>query len=691
MINKKSLFMVFAVLIIASMALSSCAPQTVVQTVVVTQVVEKAGQTVVETKIVEVTPTPEPTGGEFTKVSPEFKNPDTYTVIWGAGEPESLDPAWTYETAGSAVEMNIYEGLVYFNREKTGEFIPALATDWTTSEDGKTVTFNVRQGVTFHAGGTLEPHDVAYTMWRDMLQGRIDGPTWMIYDALFGTDLAMASVKDFAAALMGKDSFDALSEADLAQVCEKVKEKVVADDAAGTVVFNLNQPVPWLLSLMSQPLMGGTVDQEWMTENGDWDGDCATWSKFADPPAEGTILFDKANGTGPYMLDHWTPGEEMVLVANDNYWRTDPMWDGGPSGAPQIKRVLFKNISEWGTRLSMLQAGDADQIYVPPPFRSQLEPYYKTVCDPAGNCTESNAEGYIQVYRDLPTPAITPAQFNWNINVEGGNPFVGSGALDGNGIPGDFFNDIHIRKAFNYCFDFQAMIKDALNNDGVQAQGPIPAGMMGYREGEAPVYSYDPAKCEEEFKLADVNHNGTPASDDTEDVWSMGFYFQMAYNTGNETRRLSSEILKAGIEAVNPKFSISVVGMPWPVLLASRREGKLPIYVGGWLEDYHDPHNWVFAFLDSQGAYGRIVNMPEDIATQFDDLITQGASLTDPAQRAPIYEEIQKKAEDDAVNIWMYQVLDRYHFQEWIKGFYFNPAYPNPPYSWIYAMQKVAP
>jgi ABC-type transport system substrate-binding protein len=249
MINKKSLFMVFAVLIIASMALSSCAPQTVVQTVVVTQVVEKAGQTVVETKIVEVTPTPEPTGGEFTKVSPEFKNPDTYTVIWGAGEPESLDPAWTYETAGSAVEMNIYEGLVYFNREKTGEFIPALATDWTTSEDGKTVTFNVRQGVTFHAGGTLEPHDVAYTMWRDMLQGRIDGPTWMIYDALFGTDLAMASVKDFAAALMGKDSFDALSEADLAQVCEKVKEKVVADDAAGTVVFNLNQPVPWLLSL----------------------------------------------------------------------------------------------------------------------------------------------------------------------------------------------------------------------------------------------------------------------------------------------------------------------------------------------------------------------------------------------------------------------------------------------------------
>jgi peptide/nickel transport system substrate-binding protein len=692
MINKKSLSIVFATLVIASMVLSACAPQTVVQTVVVTQVVEKEGQTVIETQIVEVTPTPEPTGEEFTKISPEFKNPDTYAVVTGAGEPETLDPAWTYETAGSAIEMNLYEGLVYFNREKTDEFIPALATDWTISDDGMTYTFNIRQGVTFHAGGTLEPHDVAYSTWRSILQGRIDGPQWMEYEALFGPDYAVASVKDFAAALMGKETFDELSADDLANVCEQVKAKVVADDAAGTVTYNLSQPVPWLFALMSQPLMGGVLDQEWMVENGDWDGDCATWTDFADPAAEATILFDKANGTGPYQLDHWTPGEEMVLTANENYWRTEPMWDGGPSGVASIKRVLIKNIDEWGTRLSMLQAGDADHIYVPPAFRPQLEPYYQTTCDATETCKDVNPDGYILAYRDLPLPAETPAQMNWNINVEGGNPFMGSGTLDGNGIPADIFSDIHIRKAFNYCFDFQAMIKDALGGDGVQAQGPIPQGMMGYREGEPPMYSYDPAKCEEEFKAADVDKDGIPAGDDPEgDVWNTGFYFQMGYNTGNETRRLSSEILKAGIEAVNPKFSISVVGMPWPVLLASRRQGKLPIYVGGWLEDYHDPHNWVQPFLASQGAYGRIVNMSPDIAAQFDDLIKQGVSSADPAVRKPIYEEIQLKAEEDAVNIWLYQEYGRYQFQPWIKGFYFNPAYPQPPYSWIYALSKVAP
>ena len=122
-----------------------------------------------------------------------------------------------------------------------------------------------------------------------------------------------------------------------------------------------------------------------MIENGDWDDDCATWQNWADPSAEETLLFNKANGTGPYMLDHWTPGEEIVLTANENYWRTEPMWEGGPSGPASIKRVVIKNIDEWGTRLAMFEAGDADYIYVPPQYRPQLEPFYKTVCDPDGH------------------------------------------------------------------------------------------------------------------------------------------------------------------------------------------------------------------------------------------------------------------------------------------------------------------
>ncbi len=196
-----------------------------------------------------------------------------------------------------------------------------------------------------------------------------------------------------------------------------------------------------------------------------------------------TILFNKANGTGPYKLDHWTPGEEIVMTANEDYWRTEPMWEGGPSGVASIKRVVIKNIDEWGTRLSMLQAGDADEIYTPPQYRKELEPFAKVTCGiDEATCKEDKADGYFKFFRKLPMPAITPAQLNWQINVEGGNPYVGSGKLDGNGIPPNFFSDIHIRKAFSDCFDYDAMVKDALAGEGVQAQGPIPAGHDGLPE-----------------------------------------------------------------------------------------------------------------------------------------------------------------------------------------------------------------
>ncbi len=148
---------------------------------------------------------------------------------------------------------------------------------------------------------------------------------------------------------------------------------------------------------------------------------------------------------------------------------------------------------------------------------------------------------------------------------------------------------------------------------------------MGYLKDTAPLNKYDPANCEEEFKAGDLDGDGIAAGEDEDDVWNKGFYMQIAYNTGNDTRRLAAEILKAGIEKVNPKFSIAVLAMPWPVMLESRRQGKLPIYVGGWVEDYHDPHNWVNPFLYSQGAYGRIINMTDEYKAKYDKIILEGA------------------------------------------------------------------
>ena len=605
--------------------------------------------------------------------APEFKNADTYVYVT-FGDPETLDPAWTYETAGSAVQNNIYEGLVWFERERNDVFVPVLSTGWEVNDAGDQWVFDIREGVTFHEGGTLEPSDVAYSLHRALLQDRIDGPHWMTHEAFFGTFSMQESVGD------GETPIAEASSGDLVAACELVKSAVVADNDAGTVTFNLNTATPWFLALLANNFVGNVTDQEWMVDQGAWDGSCDTWQDYNDPAAEDTVLFNAANGTGPYMLDHWTPSEEIVMVANPNYWRAegDAMWEGGPSGVASIERVVVLNVPEFSTRLAMFEAGDADWIAVPPQFNSQLEPLYGSICDVDENCSAADAGGWATVYRDLPRPAMTPAQFNWQINSEGGNVFQGSGELDGNGIPDDFFADIHIRKAFSYCFDYETIIAEALDGEGVQAQGPIIAGMLGYRD-DGFVYSYDPDKCVEEFQAAE---NG---------VWDTGFYMQIAYNTGNDTRRLAAEVLKAGVEGVNENFQIQVVGMPWPVLLNARRAQKLPIYVGGWLEDFHDPHNWVHPFLHSQGAYGRVVSITEPQSGEFDALIEQAASLTSADERRPVYEEIQLQAQEQAVMIWMYQPLVRMHFSPWMQGYYFNAAYPGLGLSYVYAYDKVGP
>ena len=140
MLNKK-LAILTVLVMIAPLVLAACGPtpapaEPVViketSIVVETVVVEKEGEEVqVEvTKVVEVekviTATPEPEAEEeaLAAVSPQFIDPDTLMIITGAGEQETLDPSWTYETRGGAVEANIYEGVVWFDRERTDEFVP---------------------------------------------------------------------------------------------------------------------------------------------------------------------------------------------------------------------------------------------------------------------------------------------------------------------------------------------------------------------------------------------------------------------------------------------------------------------------------------------------------------------------------------------------------------------------------------
>lgn len=286
--------------------------------------------------------------------SADAKDVTTFNNV-SFGDPETLDPARAYDTASGEIVQNVYETLVFYDGGATDKFVPQLAESWTTSEDGKTWTFKIRKDVKFHNGDVMTPSDVAYSFHRGLLQGGTSSPQFLLTEPFFGVgvdDISLVvdpegTLYDDRAAL---SAFDAAA---LKGACEKAKAAIVADDAAGTVTMTLAQPWGPFLPTIAQT-WGSVMDQKWVVENKGWDGSCDTWQNFyamepADDPFTGIT-----NGTGPFKLDHWTKGEEVSIVRNDEYWR-DPA---------KLERVNFKNVPEWGTRFAMAQAGDADIVVV---------------------------------------------------------------------------------------------------------------------------------------------------------------------------------------------------------------------------------------------------------------------------------------------------------------------------------------
>ena len=659
--SKKTLWSLIGLLTLASMVLGACAtptPEKIVETVVVTK--EVPGGTVE----VVVTATPEP------EKPVEFKSADPKTLYSiTTGDTDTLDPAWNYESAGDAVIQNIYEQLVTYNGTDATSFVPALATDWTISDDGMTYTFKIRQGVKFHEGQELTAEDVAYSLQRGILQGGGWSPQWLFTEGLFGTGIYdVAELVDETGAL--DDDPEGLQAADpdkLMEACQKVTDALVAEDDT-TFVMHLAQPWAPMLATLAQS-WGSILDKDWAMEHGAWDGDCATWQNFYGITSETDPIRDVANGTGPYKLDHWTPGEEVVFKANENYWRVEqnvPAFEGGPTG-PSIQTIIKKGVGEWGTRFAMMQAGDADFADVPRQNITQIDPLVGEMCEwnadtsdfdcaPADDPTQP-----LRLFKGMPSVSRTDAMFVFDVNVEGGNPYVGSGKLDGNGIPPDFFSDIHVRKAFNYCFDWDAFISDALAGEGVQNVGPLIPGILGY-DPNGPKYSYDPDKCAEELQQA---WDGQ--------VWEKGFRFQIAYNTGNVTRQTIAQILQANFQDIDPKFNIEIIGLPWPSFLAAIRGSRLPLYISGWMEDIHDPHNWAQPFL--VGTYASRQRLPEDLVSQFSELVSKAVAAPTPEERAELYKQLTQMDYDNAIAIRLAVATGRHYEQRWIKGYYYNPIY----------------
>src|SRR5215470_16044325 len=184
---------------------------------------------------------------------------------------------------------------------------PSLAESWTVSADQRVYEFKLREGLRFHNGDPFTAEDVKFSFHRSK-----------------GAKILHDKVEDV---------------------------KVVSPYS---VRFQLHEPWSDFITFYGTLVSGAgwIVPKKYVEKVGD-DG-------FKKQPV----------GLGPYRFVSHTPGVELVMEANERYWRK----------MPSVKRLVFKSVPEATTRLAMLKRGEVDVAYLletPQALELKRDPNFK--------------------------------------------------------------------------------------------------------------------------------------------------------------------------------------------------------------------------------------------------------------------------------------------------------------------------
>jgi peptide/nickel transport system substrate-binding protein len=230
---------------------------------------------------------------------------DGGTLVYATGdaEPTCLDPHVGGNYPQALISTQYLEPLV--GRDADGTILPWLATEWTVSQDGLTWDFTLADDVTFTDGTPFDAEAVKVNV------EHLQDP-----DTQSSTGyLAM----------------------------QKVQQVEVVD--ATHARFHLTEPDAALLESLSQQ-----------------------WTAMESPA--GIARGMDANcaepvGTGPFVVDEWTPQQQVVLVRNDEYVNRDPQSDH--DGVAHLDQVVWRFIPDAATRYAALRSGEVEVIDNPQP------------------------------------------------------------------------------------------------------------------------------------------------------------------------------------------------------------------------------------------------------------------------------------------------------------------------------------
>ncbi|HYM69875.1 MAG TPA: ABC transporter substrate-binding protein [bacterium] len=390
----------------------------------------------------------------------------------------TLDPGRTIEVTGMMVEKVTYDTLLTFNGEDLRTPRPHLATAWKVSADAKTFTFTLRQGVRFASGNPLTSADVKWSFDRVL---NLKANTLFLFD--------------------GVDS--------------------VAAPDPHTVVIRTKAPELPLIPILSHPGLG-ILDSKVLMQNG---GDAGADAKNADHAEP--YLFQHSAGSGPFMIQSYTAGQELVLVRNPNFW-------GSPA---KLDRVVMRNVPDPVTQALQVVRGDLD-------LASDIGPDQIPALRRAPNVVVQTS------------PSATTFYVLMNNAPDVGGPFA----------------NVKVQQAVRYALDYDGIMRIA-GPGAVRLAGVIPTLLPGSLPSSAATRT-DREKAKSLLKesgLSTVSGTFSYSSD----------AIQFGIPTALIAQKIQSDLAAVGIQ-------LKLDGLPTVTSLTLYRGGKDQFGVWGWAADYAD-------------------------------------------------------------------------------------------------------
>ncbi|MGH8594581.1 MAG: ABC transporter substrate-binding protein [Gammaproteobacteria bacterium] len=366
-------------------------------------------------------------------------------------------------------------------------------------------------------------------------------------------------------------------------------------------------------------------------------------------------------GTGPFMLTENNPNRRMVLERNPNFRREAYPREASPEDAtrglladagkpmPFIDKAVFsletESIPYWNKFLQGYY--DASGI-----TSDSFDQAIRFGFSGETQLTEQMEEKGIKL-----STAVSPATF-----------YTGFNMLDD--VVGGYSERARkLRQAVSIAVDFEEYISIFQNGRGIPAQGPLPPGILGYKEAEAGinpyVYEWKYGRAERKpLALARrlMAEAGYRDGRDGNSGKPLLLYFDTAAAGPDSKSNLDwmrKQFGKLGIQLV-------VRATDYNRFQEKMRDGTAQIFQWGWNADYPDPENFVFLLY---GPHGKVKYQGENPANyanpEFDRLFDQVKNMDNGGERQTIIDRMVDIARRDAPWLWGFHPVEFSLYHAW--------------------------